>query len=619
MRSILLSIVFTLTAAATANAQMQTNNPCMMVGALQLPQQGIVSQNPLLHPVMAIDNNNILLGLGITAERRLKVVCELRDTILQKYSLITLKKERLNIDVDQHMQDCARDELSITSTDRQEFMDRVIKCIAGIQDTHFGANPRVPRPVVMAPIVVAPIAGKIIITRQSPSLIARAQVSDPDGLATLADDLAPGNEITMIDGKPASDAIAELVPYVNASSPAYAEYIAALTYFGRDLKYPTKKTVDVEVRTESGDLKHYTLPWFAQYTPGHYDAQMKLKALGLPTVNSLQWKYNPVLRKMEKQDSAIATVGFSVKNPMFPDSAMTQYNDDDGAPGLRVAQVVQDSQHVFCYMQLLTFESDKLTKAGTDNHEDFMAPMQKFIASCEAKKLPLIFDLKANGGGHGNYPAKLLAILTEKGAKYGPDVAAFPVTESSIDLLTMDIKPGDTGAATLDNGATMATAMASISDALQSGQKQTDVLNSGNVVADPKVGGYSQKIVAVVTPHCISACDMMSRLLKNSHRATLVGTSANGTGAGYNSQPDLKVDSTFADSEGLFSFQIPNFMFGVETKADDAARLPWEQYKGLMMENMPTMADVQAPLTVNDVRSGYSADLADAAVAELFK
>jgi hypothetical protein len=609
------TVIFFVLSLSAAPAFAQSADPCQLVGLQPAPAANVASDAVR---AFSVSDDNILKGLELSKERRLRVICEIKSAVLEKYALIQLKKERLNIDADQHMQDCARAEIAIDNGDRQEFLDRVQKCIAGFQDTHFGGYSRVQRPTVMTAVLATNLGGKILIARQSAQLIARIKAGDPDSFQDLEKVLAPGNEITKIDGVAAADAVAELLPYTMGSSLAFGKLLAANQYFVRTFHYPTQRTVALEIRDAQGALKHVELPWFAQLAPGNYDAQIKFKRLGLPLVNELQWKYDPALRKFEQDNGDLFTVGYNSKKPLFADQAsLVTYNADSGQPGLRTGEVVVDRTHVFCYMQLLTFMSKKFTREGTKDGVDFFDPIEKFVASCESKGLPMIFDLKSNGGGRGDYPDKLLSILTQKNARYGASVSSFAATPAMVDLITQDIDPKDTGARNLDSGADLVTLLNALSDALGSGAKYTDVINNKDNVASDKVGGYSQKIVAIVTPGCISACDMMSRLLKNSGRAVLLGTAANGTGAGFESS-GTQLNSEFTDTEGQLQFQIPNFLFGVATSPGLAQRIPFVQGKDLLMENRPTVADVQYELTAKDMAT-QAKPLGEAAITELFK
>lgn len=598
-----------------------TSDPCLFAGAQSLDLNrlaGGVGQSRQAMQPLAFSDSEIAKGLELNKNRRLKVICEIKQAVLEKYSLIGLKKERLNIDADQLMQNCARTELATESNDRQEFLDRVQMCIAGFQDTHFGGYARVARPLVMTAIMAAQMDGKVYIARQSPLLIAKIKAGDSDGtLQDLEATLAPGNEITKIDGVPAVDAVATLLPYQSSSSLAFAQMLAANQYFVRSFKYPDKKTVAVEIRTAKGELKHLELPWMVQLGKGNFDARVKFRNMGLPEINQMRLKYNPVLAKFEKDDSELFSVGYNSRKPLFADNArLVAYNDDSGAPGLRVGEVVLDRNHVFCYMELMTFYSAKFTPEGTKVGQPFFEPIVKFVANCEAKGLPLLLDLKSNGGGYGSYPPKLLSVLSPKGAQYGGTVMGFRVSPSTTDLLTQDDNPDDTGARNLDIPVDTATVFSALSDALAKGAAYTDVLNNKDI-RPALPNGYNQKIVAIVTPTCISACDMTANLLKTSGRAVLIGTAANGTGAGFEAS-ETKLSSDFLDSEGQLQFRIPNFLFGVAPASVQDSRIPYEIGKQYLMENHPTVADVHYELTPQDLAT-QGKSLGEAAVTELFK
>src|SRR4051794_21406641 len=108
MRSIFL--ISTLLLSTSAFAQF-TGDPCALAGTSGSTVMSFM--NPSLNDT--ISDANLLLGLALTKERRLKVLCELKSAVTEKYSLLQLKQERLGLDVEQHMQQCAREELAITS------------------------------------------------------------------------------------------------------------------------------------------------------------------------------------------------------------------------------------------------------------------------------------------------------------------------------------------------------------------------------------------------------------------------------------------------------------------------------------------------------------------------
>jgi hypothetical protein len=137
--------------------------------------------------------------------------------------------------------------------------------------------------------------------------------------------------------------------------------------------------------------------------------------------------------------------------------------------------------------------------------------------------------------------------------------------------------------------------------AVAANQKETDIIPNVTLGMDSTVGGYPGKILTLVSPSCISACDMTASLLKKSGRSVLMGTHSNGTGAGFESSQAL--DSSFKDTNDELSIKIPNFMFGVPDKVlDQSKAVPYAQFEAsYLLENRPTIADIQYALTTDDL------------------
>jgi hypothetical protein len=123
------------------------------------------------------------------------------------------------------------------------------------------------------------------------------------------------------------------------------------------------------------------------------------------------------------------------------------------------------------------------------------------------------------------------------------------------------------------------------------------MFNFAPIFPDQRVKGFNNKIVALVTADCISACDKMASLLKTSKRATIIGTTSNGTGAGYRSTSEL--DTKWTDSLRVFESQIPNYLFG-EAGDVDTRIFGEDSVFELNLENKPTIADVLYRPTFKD-------------------
>jgi len=114
-----------------------------------------------------------------------------------------------------------------------------------------------------------------------------------------------------------------------------------------------------------------------------------------------------------------------------------------------------------------------------------------------------------------------------------------------------------------------------------------------------KVKGFNNKIVALVTASCISACDKMSFLLKASGRATIIGTHSNGTGAGFLSSSEL--NTKWEDRLRVFETQVPNYLFGIPGKSYETTVFDDNSADEMCSENRPTVADIQYAPTMLDV------------------
>ena len=131
----------------------------------------------------------------------------------------------------------------------------------------------------------------------------------------------------------------------------------------------------------------------------------------------------------------------------------------------------------------------------------------------------------------------------------------------------------------------------------------TPMFVNSPVTPHPSIGGYDKKIVALITPNCISACDITSFILKASGRATLIGTHSNGTGAGFMSTGEISND--WEDDHKVFSTTIPNLLFGLPGSKTDTETLVFEKdsVERLDTENRPTFADVQYWTTNKDIQN----------------
>ena len=104
--------------------------------------------------------------------------------------------------------------------------------------------------------------------------------------------------------------------------------------------------------------------------------------------------------------------------------------------------------------------------------------------------------------------------------------------------------------------------------------------------------------MALTSPKCVSACDIMASLLSHSKRATLIGLPTNGTGAGARTLHPFN-GTVWKDDHKILAIKIPNFLFGYPYKIKDSPKVlsMISQYN---LENRPTKPDTLYEPTLLD-------------------
>ncbi|OGP04889.1 MAG: hypothetical protein A2Z91_02060 [Deltaproteobacteria bacterium GWA2_38_16] len=535
---------------------------------------------------------------------RVKIVCEMREVILNKYSLLYLKKERIGLDSKEHLNQCVQTEKEMTNDNNLHFLDRMQQCIASFQDTHFGIEAAARRPSILVGIFLKEIDQKFYISQKLSKII--LYIQERNELKDLDKLLSIGTEVVEIDGQSIEDGIHRLEPFIGASSAIYRREGALQALFWRNFNYPTKNYMDIKVKT-GAEEKVIRLPWWwNKLTGDRVDTALLFKELDIPSTELPAWDYSE--EKMEWKRKGSGVDGYSDANPLILGNALSVYADDDENTSLSMGEVIASAQKVFCYMQLRTFASKSFKKINADGSlgepQDFLKPIKGFIAQCKEKELPLILDLRVNGGGRGSYPAQLLSILMEKDKTYASHVMSVRATAHSGWFLSQMLNHTELAARFLSNYTDARYFWDEYENAVNKQEEHISLMVGEDIKTDEDVKGYDKKIVALITPNCISACDMTASLLKNSKRATLIGTHTNGTGAGFWDDEENGFPRKWVDSHNTLQVYIPNSLFGVPSKEiveKEGHILPFKAHKNFISENIPTVADVQFSPTLKDI------------------
>ena len=547
-------------------------------------------------------------------EDRLLILNSFLKSVELEYALLPLKKERIGLDYEALKKSAIETELNIKdiilmqadqknpealerisflqAKSNMEFLDRMAALVAKFQDTHFSLQEKISRPFMYNGIRLFRIQGKIIIGSLETKFLGMAsKLSGAD-----FSNLKIGDEVLSIDGIPVEEKIRELKNYISASSDEFRDSQAVRSLTIRNFKYEEKNFIKIEFKN-AGILK---MPVFVNSTAGstpRLDAITYFNKLQIPSDSlAIGMVFDKSTNKWV--DSALNFEGYSARKLHLNLKGLSEYIGDDGSPALRTGYYINKGK-TYGVLQLLTFMT-KSAKIG-NNTLSFLDAIRNFIIELKEQELPLILDLRSNGGGNGNYPSRVLSMLAEEGVVYPGATSGFRMTHymrqvQESGLYQEVVGEDQTFGLTIDDLKDI------ISTTIFSKADYTPMFTTEIIPFDPKVKGFSNPIVALVTADCISACDKMSFLLKASKRATIIGTHSNGTGAGYLSTEVL--NTKWEDPLRVFSTTIPNYLFGVPGDSFDRTVFDSDSSTTMCSENKPTVADVlYAPSMVDVARN----------------
>lgn len=545
-------------------------------------------------------------------EDRLLIVNDFLKTVELEYALLPLKAKRIGLDwasvkANAIARESAAESILIATTDRSnptererisflqaranmEFLDRMQALAAEFQDTHFGIQEKISRPFVYTGVRMFRIDGKVVVGSLEKKLLGMASKLSGTDFSRIR----IGDEVLAINGKPVEERVKELKKYVSGSTDEFSDYQAIRALTIRNHNYDASNSVTITFR----DAGIFKLPLFANNpkdsTP-RLDAMTFFAKYGIPSDSST---IGLSFDKSSKQwlDGGMTFEGYSPTKLHLNLKGITEMVGDDGAPALRSGYFMNKGK-TYGVLQILTFMTRNV-KVG-ETSVSFTDGIRAFIAELKENQLPLILDLRFNGGGNGNLPAQVLSVLAEEGAIYPGATSGFRMTSYMRQIQEPSFYQEVVGedqsfGLTLDD-------MKNIFQKTIDERSEYTPMFAGEVIPydTQKIKGFNNKIVALVTANCISACDKMSFLLKSSGRATIIGTHSNGTGAGFLSSSEL--NTKWEDRLRVFETQVPNYLFGKPGKSYETTIFDENSVEDMCSENRPTVADVQYATTLLDV------------------
>lgn len=543
---------------------------------------------------------------------RLLILNDFLKTVELEYALLPLKAKRIGLDFNKLKAEAiAREQkaenIFIAAADRSkveerervsflqarsnmEFLDRMQALAAEFQDTHFSIQEKIARPFVYTGLRMFRIDGKVVVGSIETKLMGLASKLSGTDFSRIR----IGDEVLAVNGIPVEEKVNELKKYISGSSDEFSDYQAIRSLTIRNNNYDASNSVTITFK----DAGVFKLPLFANTpvssTPrldamtffAKYKIPSDAATIGLSFDNSSkQWL-----------DSAMAFQGYTPVKLHLNLKGLTEMTGDDGAPALRTGYYMEKGK-TYGVLQILTFMTRNVkTENGTVS---FIDGIRSFISELKENQLPLILDLRVNGGGNGNLPAQVLSVLAEEGAIYPGATSGFRMTSYMRQLQEPSFHQEVVGedqsfGLTLDE-------MVNFFQRTIDERKEYTPMFAGEVIPfdTQKVNGFNNKIVALVTASCISACDKMSFLLKSSGRATIIGTHSNGTGAGFLSSGEL--NTKWEDRLRVLETQVPNYLFGIPGKSYETTVFDENSVEEMCSENRPTIADIHYAPTMLDV------------------
>ncbi len=535
---------------------------------------------------------------------RIEILKDLYRQTKAEYALWEIKKKRIGVDGDILFSKAIEEEKTIIdakdSFDQAkgnlEFIDRVKKLIAGFKDTHFGINANVSASWVVSGFNTNLVKDKVLITGKYEKLLAKILLESEN--AENIKKIEIGDELLSVDGQPALEVAKSYEDYIDGSSPGFRAQQAAKMLLERTFLFPSKPYVDIVVKKSTDKKIKVRLPYFYSDNNKRKDAKFFFEQVGIKSLKDIRFKYDPVQRKWIA-DRSLGFKGYEGTSLPKKAIALKDFKSakEGGASIVRLALILKEAK-AYGYLQVNSFSVDTLYIEGKTT--TFEQAIKDSVEYLNEQGLDLILDIRHNGGGRGGYPAKLLSALARKDESYKETTWAKRVTRYMRQFL--DFYHTDELYQDISDDAFWSLLSDEFYTAVADRELHTPAISKADIKAQ-EGKEYNGKIVALISPSCISACDIMSMLLKSSKRATLIGTTANGTGAGYYSNTNF--NTQFQDLYKTFSTRIPNTLFGYPGDKNGLNAFGANSAYELNSENVPVKADIEYHQTKDDYVKGH--------------
>jgi hypothetical protein len=540
--------------------------------------------------------------------QRVQLACGVRDAMEKRYVFFPVKGQMLPsaekpFDSRRHLDECVAEERAIVREDDPlRFYDRMRRCTSAFADGHLllGAPARLPQ--VALGLGFRLVDGRVYLANRERKLV--SYLKTVSGVRDLEEILAVGNEVLEIDGRPVREVLREVARYLPASSDAARLEKAVDALTRRDFLFPGRRAASLTLAV-NGARRTVELPWWiSPDAETHVMTQAYVRRVGLATTDLLAWRYDQGKDKWDRDDGS--SHGYLRTDTILPArdaGSLREFTDDRDRLAVRMGEVVRRRDRAFCYLQILTFHTETLV--SRDGRQPFASVIEGFVRGCKEKELDLVLDLRQNEGGYLAHSSTLVSLLGESHKSY-PGGALLLRANTMNELIYQQRSPmlGGVPVRATDDAFEPRRIVEAIGAARRAQQEFTPAFLEQPVQASSAVGGYEGRVVALIAPTCMSACDRLAAMLRSSGRAVLIGGPTEGAGGSQQEARNLAV--RWSDPEGLLTLSIPNAAMGVQraNAVGDGARgqrTSEEFFQGLAFENRPIQPDIPYATRLEDI------------------
>jgi hypothetical protein len=523
--------------------------------------------------------------------QRVEIFQELCHAMSVNYALWNLKESRIGVSPNVLCADAIARERAMPNPLAEpfaqavanlEFMDRVLLFAASLHDSHLYLAPTVSRTRIRVPLQLAEIRGKIVVVSVETPLL---RLLAPNSAQVSGIDV--GDEIVNVNGVEAHAAATELLPWIEDSSAQGARDHAVGALVSRSFKFPETPVLKLGVRKALKKVavaapadpaaapakpekpKEFVaeIPWVYEAT-NRADEREFFHRLGY---------YNPIgnLHKQwdAKKSQWVSSPGWSHG---YSDSSLLQNLKDttvilgNDFSTAAVGGVYEENGKRVAVLQIRGFPM-KARVSG--NHmmmmgQDFAESVSDLLEELQKRKLPLIVDLRHNFGGVLNQATEVARIFIPEGTTLPSYTEALPLTHMTRQLNEMVSTPrAFVSEDSLPNGKVPEISPLEVTALIKLAASARTPLTSAFVREDLEGSGDKESlargVAVLITPECISACDVLAGLLKRAGAGIFIGTETDGTGSGYISGGN--VNGSWKDHYSSFQGMFSTFLFGTAT------------------------------------------------------